>query len=86
MRLTLAVPGPDQGVAYVLVVRRILERRVLGVPDALMADALEALVKELVDTRPFKERTYPQALGLPFTPPPARPSAPRARRGQKNRS
>jgi hypothetical protein len=44
--------------------------------------ALIDVLKELVDARPLRERTYPQALGLPFTP----PLAPRARKVQKNRS
>ncbi len=30
--------------------------------------ALIAVIQEIVKARPLKERTYPQALGLPFTP------------------
>jgi DNA-binding transcriptional LysR family regulator len=44
--------------------------------------ALIDVIRELVDAKPLRERTYPQALGLPFTP----ISALRARRAQKNRS
>ena len=45
--------------------------------------ALIDVVKEIVDPKPLKERTYPQALDLPFRP--IVSSSPR-RRAQKNRS
>ena len=45
-------------------------------------ESLIDVVKELVDAKPLRERTYPQALDLPFTPIPAS----RPGRSQKNRS
>jgi DNA-binding transcriptional LysR family regulator len=44
--------------------------------------ALIDVVTELVDAKPLKERTYPQALGLSFKPIVAK----HRRRAQKNRS
>jgi DNA-binding transcriptional LysR family regulator len=44
--------------------------------------ALIDVIQELIDAKPLKERTYPLALGLPFTP----IAAVRPRRAQKNRS
>jgi DNA-binding transcriptional LysR family regulator len=43
--------------------------------------ALIDVIRELVDARPLKERTYPQALGLSF-----KPIVATRRRAQKNRS
>ena len=40
--------------------------------------ALIAVIAELVKAKPLKDRTYPQALDLPFTP--IAPDRPRARK------
>jgi DNA-binding transcriptional LysR family regulator len=51
------------------------------VQPSRVEQALIAVIQDLVNAKPLKERTYPQALGLPFTPiPPDRP------RTQKKRS
>lgn len=52
------------------------------VQPSRVEQSLIDVIKELVEAKPLKERTYPEALGLSFAP----PTVTRARKGQKKRS
>ncbi|KAK6021111.1 LysR substrate binding domain protein [Ostertagia ostertagi] len=52
------------------------------VQPSRVEQSLIDVIKELVEARPLKERTYPEALGLSY----AAPSTAKARPGQKKRS
>ena len=56
------------------------------VQPSRVEQSLIDVIKELVDARPLKERTYPEALGLSFAPPTTTRARAAQNKGQKKRS